>query len=108
MNQTDLIQKIIAAEHQANQMTEEVKEKSEHIDASVEAESESLRKNYLDNAERYLARLEKSEQEKSAVRLKELDERLETKLKQVDVIYEARKDLWVQTIFERIIGKAGG
>ena len=54
------------------------------------------------------AALEKSEQEKSAVRLKELDERLETKLKQVDVIYEARKDLWVQTIFERIIGKAGG
>ena len=50
MNQTDLIQKIIAAEHQANQMTEEVKEKSEHIDASVEAEIESLRKNYLDNA----------------------------------------------------------
>jgi hypothetical protein len=37
-----------------------------------------------------------------------LDDRLTVKLQQVESVYAAQKDQWVQAIFERIVGKAGG
>ncbi len=106
MNQTDMIQRIIAVERQANSLTDSAKTEKENIEASIQAEIDQLRTNYQENAENYLFKLEKSEQAKSAARLKELDERRERKLSQVEVIYAAKKDEWIQTIFDRIVGKA--
>ena len=107
MNQTDMIQRIIAVERQANSLTDSARAEKDNIDANIQAEIDRLRANYQENAEAYLARLEKAEQAKSASRLKELDERREKKLSQVEVIYAAKKDEWVKTIFDRIVGKAG-
>ena len=108
MNQTDMIQKIIAAEHQANQLTENAKSQSENMEASIQTEIEALRTRYQANADAYLERLEQAEQARSTRRLKELDDKLDSKLKQVEIIYQARKDEWIEAIFDRIVGKAGG
>lgn len=108
MNQTDLIQKIIAAEHQAQALTESAKHQQENMESSIEAEIAALRAKYQQDAEAFLQQLEHSEQEKSAQRLQELDDRLADKLRQVESIYEATKAQWVEAIFERIVGKAGG
>ena len=107
MNQSDMIQRIIAVDRQANQLTDSAKAENDNIEATIQAEIERLRTNYRENAENYLSRLEKAERLKSDARLKELDERREEKLSQVDVIYAAKKDEWVQAIFDRIVGKAG-
>ena len=107
LNQSDMIQRIIAVERQANMLTESVKAEKDNIEATIQAEIEQLRNNYLENAENYLSRLENTENSKREARLKELDERRDEKLCQVEVIYSAKKEEWVQTIFDRIVGKAG-
>lgn len=108
MNQTDLIQRIIAAEHQAQAITGEAREQYENMDKSINAEIEALRQTYGTNAEQYLREFEASEREKSAQRLKELDAHLAEKLEEMESSYAANKDLWAEMVFERIIGKAGG
>jgi phosphoserine phosphatase len=108
LNQTDLIQKIIATEHQAQALTEHAKQQQENMEASINSEIEALRVKYQAEAEAYLQQLMQAEHEKSAQHLQALDDRLTVKLQQVESVYAAQKDQWVQAIFERIVGKAGG
>ncbi len=108
LNQVDLIQKIIATENQAQALAEHAKEEQENMEASIESEIDSLKKQYQNRADAYLKQLELTEHEKSAQRLKELDEKLAAKLSQVENIYQSRKEQWVDAIFDRIVGKAGG
>ena len=108
MNQNDLIQKIIAAEHQAQALTETARKEQENMESSIQQEIAALRARYQAQADSYLQNLKQQEQEKSAQYLSELDLRLQAKLTQIDSIYSAQKDAWVDAIFERIVGKAGG
>lgn len=107
LNQTDLIQKIIAAEHQAQALTEQAKAQHEHMEESIDAEIAELRAQYQQQADSYLKQLEQTEREKSKQYLTNLDCRLASKLEQVESIYQSRKDQWIEAIFDRIVGKAG-
>ena len=106
LNQADLIQKIIAAEHQAQALAEHAKVQQENMEASIESEIEELRKQYQEKADAYLKQLQETQREKSAQYLETLDQRLQKKLDQVESIYQSRKDQWVEAIFDRIVGKA--
>ena len=106
LNQADLIQKKIAAEHQAQALAEHAKVQQENMEASIESEIDGLRKQYQERAEAYLQKLQETEREKSAKHLEALDQRLQKKLDQVENIYQSRKDQWVEAIFDRIVGKA--
>jgi uncharacterized protein HemX len=108
VNQNDLIQKIMAAEHQAQALTAQAKIQQDTMEDSITAEIADLRKQYEDQSQVYLQQLEQEEQKKSAKDLAALDQKLAEKLSQVEGIYESQKDQWVQSIFERIVGKAGG
>ena len=108
LNQNDLIQKIIAAEHQAQALTENARQEQENMESGIQQEIAALRARYQAQADSYLENLKRQEQEKSAKYLSELDLRLQAKLAQIDSIYAAQKDAWIDAIFERIVGKAGG
>lgn len=108
MNQTDLIQRIIAAEHQAQALAGAAKQEKADMEKNIDAEIAEMRQRYEQNAEKYLQELEQKEAEKSAKELDALDKRLNAKLSQVESIYLTRKDEWINAIFERIVGKAGG
>ena len=108
MNQNDLIQRIIATEQQAQALTAGARREQENMESNIDAEIAALRARYQAEADQYLNSLRQREQEKSVQYLSELDTRLQTKLAQIDSIYSAQKDAWVNAIFERIVGKAGG
>ena len=106
LNQADLIQKIIATEHQAQALAEHAKEQQENMEASIESEIDGLRKQYQEKADAYLQKFQEAEREKCEKHLEALDQRLQKKLNQVESIYQSRKDQWVEAIFDRIVGKA--
>lgn len=108
MNQTDLIQRIIAAEHQAQALASAAKQQQADMEKNIDAEIAEMRQQYEQKAEQYLHDLEQKEQEKSEKELDSLDKRLKEKLAQVDSIYASQKIAWIDAIFERIVGKAGG
>ena len=107
MNQTDLLQRILAAEHQAQALTEDAKAQSQNIDASIEAEIAALQERYEQDAEAYLQALRQQEEVRCRRQLQELDDKRDARLRQVEAIYQADKDRWAETIFQRIVGKAG-
>lgn len=108
MNQTDLIQRIIAAEHQAQVLASSAKQERADMEKNIDAEIAEIRKRYETNAENFLRELEQKEQDKSTKDFEALEARLQTKLSQIESIYASQKDNWINAIFERIVGKAGG
>ena len=108
LEQNDLIQRIIATEHQAQAITEHARAEHEHMDEHMESELEALRLRYQQEADNYLESLRQQAESESALRMENLAERLEKKLAQIESIYSTQKDNWVEAIFQRIVGKDGG
>ena len=99
MNQTDLIQRIIAAEHQAQVLASAAKQERSDLEKNIDAEIAEMRQRYETNAESFLQELEQKEQEKSAKDLEQLEARLQEKLSQIESIYASQKDVWIDAIF---------
>ena len=107
MNQTDLIQKIMEADRQAEAISQDAKFAADHLDENIEKEIQAMEETYKREAEEQLAALKRAQEEQAAVRLQALDQKLETTLGQVEALYRAKKEEWVDSIVERIVGKAG-
>lgn len=107
MNQMELIGKVLAADQKARAMAQDAVQAEETLETDIAQEIERLRKNYEAQAEDKLAALQISQKEKCQMQLDTLDQRLQQKLSQVEALYAAKKDEWVDTIVQRIVGKAG-
>ena len=108
MDQNDLIQRIIATEHQAQAITQTARSEHAHMDERIEEELAALRLRYTQEEETYLEALRQRAEEDSAERLSALAQRLQEKLSQIESIYSTQKDSWVEAIFQQIVGKDGG
>ncbi len=107
MNQLDLIQKIIAMEQQAQALTHDANTQLENLEFTIQSEISALEIRYQEESQKYLDELAHSQQIKSIEQLQALETHLAERLAQIDDIYAARKHEWINTIFERIVGKAG-
>ena len=108
MNQAEVFQKVLATDRQAQAMTQDAKRAQETLDESIEAEIQAMTREYEAAAQRELSELQASEQETCSRQLRQLDQRLQEKLHQVDSLYAAKKEEWVDTIVARIVGKGSG
>ncbi len=108
LDQNDLIQRIIATEHQAQAITEGARAEHANMDANIEAELAALRTRYQEEEAAYLGALRQKAETESAARISALEQRLQKKLAKIESIYSTQKDNWVEAIFDRIVGKDGG
>ena len=108
MNQAELFQKVLATDRQAQAIAQDAKRAQETLDESIEAEIQAMTRDYEAAAQQELQQLQASEQEKSSRQIAQLDQRLQEKLHQVDSLYAAKKEEWVDTIVARIVGKEPG
>ena len=108
MNQSDLIQNILAVERQANELTGEASEQSALLESSIDGEIQAMQERYRMQAQTYLQNFEAAQRKQNNQALQEQDTRRMAKLRQVEAIYQAHREEWVEAIFQRIVGKAGG
>ncbi len=108
MNQAELFQKVLATDRQAQAIAQDAKRAQENLDESMEAEIQAMTRDYEKAAQQELQQLQASEQETYSRQLQLLDQRLQEKLHQVDSLYAAKKEEWVDTIVSRIVGKESG
>lgn len=106
MNQTDVIQKLVDTDRQAQAIARDAREARENMDAQIEAEIGAMDRRYRQEAEDYLQKLRKAQEKSAGTHLAAMDKKLEDTLHQVDQLYAAKKDDWVDAIFRRIVGKA--
>lgn len=108
MNQSDIFQKIILADRQAQAIAQEAKSSKSNMDQQIDQEISDMETRYWQEAEDQLKRLEQTQRDRAGARISALDRKLEKTLGQVESLYEAKKEEWVDSIVERIVGKDGG
>ncbi len=107
MDQTNLIQNIMATSRQAEAIGQDARQTAEHAEERIDQEIRAMESDYQEKAEAYLKAMEEFWEKNSGEKLAALDEKLEKNLKQVESLYQAKKDIWVDSILQRILGKAG-
>lgn len=105
MNQAELFQKVLAADRQAQAIAQDARHAQENLEQDIAAEIQAMTLAYEAAAQKELSDLQSSEQAACSRRLQLLDQRLQEKLRQVDSLYAAKKEEWVDTIVARIVGK---
>ncbi len=108
MNQAELFQKVLATDRQAQAIAQDAKRAQETLDERIEAEIQAMTRDYENAAQQELQLLQASEAAKCSCQLQQLDQRLQEKLHQVESLYAAKKEEWVDTIVSRIVGKESG
>ena len=107
MNQAELIGRVLATDQQAQALTRDAKAAEARVEEGIQREIETITAQYEAEAQKTLDELRQKEQAACQEQLQALDDRLQQKLGQVEALYAAKKDQWVDTIVARIVGKAG-
>lgn len=107
MNQAELIGRVLATDQQAQALTRDAKAAEATLEEGIQREIGTITAQYEAEAQKTLDELRQKEQAACQEQLQALDDRLQQKLGQVEALYAAKKDQWVDTIVARIVGKAG-
>lgn len=108
LNQAELFQKVLATDRQAQAIAQDAKHAQETLEEDIASRIQAMTQEYEAAAQRELSALQASEQAACSRQLQLLDQRLQEKLHQVDSLYAAKKEEWVDTIVARIVGKETG
>lgn len=108
MHQSELIQRVLAADAQAQSIAQDARQAQEVLESSIQAEIASMTASYEAKSQAQLSELQARESAICQQQLDLLEQKLQQKLRQVESLYAAKKDQWVDAIVERIVGKAGG
>ena len=100
----DLVNRIIAAEHTAQEIAREAQEKQQSLDADLERDISRMREDYFARAKRRIETVEKAERKGAEEDIVKLDKRLKDAMDKVERAYQQDKDQWVDTLFLRIVG----
>ena len=100
----DLVSKIIAAEHTAQEIAREAQEKQQSLAADLERDIAHMREDYFARAKHRIEAVEKAERKGAEEDIAKLDKRLKDAMDKVERAYQQNKDQWVDTLFFRIVG----
>lgn len=102
MEYIDLVKRIVAAEHSANALAQEAREKEAALDGDLARESGALRESYLERARRRVAIVEETEARLADESAAAIDQRLDRAMQALELAYETHRDEWVEALFSRV------
>lgn len=100
----DMVNQIVAAEHNAKALAEEGRQRQEQLQAGLEREIADLRENYMQRARHRVELVEETERDGAEEDMAKLDEKQRRAMERVEAAYEKNRDQWVETLFSLIAG----
>lgn len=101
----DIIEKVLKIEDMAQAVVAEAKEEQKNMDKSIDEAAKALEESLRAELEEERARVQAEEDERARRRLEDVKAANKAKDTQLDEIFAARKDGWIEEIFDNIIGK---
>lgn len=106
MEYVNLVNKIIEAEHAAQEIAREVKEKSQTLDSDLAQSVAELREQYFARAKRYVEEVQKAETASADADMAAWDKKREAAMSEVESAYHNNREKWVDILFSQIIGQS--
>ena len=108
MEHIDIINRIVDAEHRAQQITNDAKEQLIGLPEEIRDETEKMHRDLRARAQRRVEIMEQIEKEATDELLKHLDEDLKRDIDAVNAAYQTNKDEWVEKLYCMIVGRKDG
>ena len=106
MEYMQLVSSIVAAEHQAQAVAREAREKKSSLEADIRKETEALRASYEARAKARVEKVAQQEAEYAQQNIQQLSADLDREMAEIEALYEANRDRWAEELFRRIVGEA--
>ena len=100
----DLIMKIIDIEARAQQIIKDAKEADENIDADIEKESESLRRDIENKAAAKAETIRQTENHEADKEIEKIREKTRSDISELEKKLSGMKEAWVDDIVKNIVG----
>lgn len=104
MEYVDLVNKIVSAEHSAQDIAKEVQEKQDSLDADLKRDVAKMREDYFARAGHRIREVEESERAATLEDIARWDKKLKDAEAGVEASYAKNKSYWVETLFHKIVG----
>lgn len=102
---TEIIKRIIEIDKKAVQSVQEAEEKKAQMLADIDRDKETIYEDYHQRAERRISKMKEQSQEESGQQVENLEKRFAAAEKQLEQIYQEKKDTWVQQLYERCLAE---
>lgn len=106
MEYVDLVNKIVSAEHSAQDIAKEVLERQESLDADLKRDVSRMREDYFARAQHRIREVEEAEKAAATEDIARWDRKGEAAMAEVEASYARDRDHWVETLFRKIVGTA--
>ena len=101
----DLMKQIVEMDHKARKITDEAQKEKVDSQKEVAAKREEIRKNYLEEARRRIAKNEPNERAAAEEDWKTVKQKYDALSDSLDRTYREKGDIWVEEIVNRAIGE---
>ncbi|MDR0292631.1 MAG: hypothetical protein LBH95_00565 [Oscillospiraceae bacterium] len=106
MKHTDLISNIIEAEHQAQALAAEAKEKKLNLREDLRANAENVRRDYFAQAEQRVGAVKATENEHTDNAIREINERHRADMDAMEKLYAENRAAWIEKIYAMVFDSA--
>ena len=103
MEYSELIDRILSAEQNARQLTQQAKEQEQSLEASLKDEAETLRADILERSRRRVEAMEKDEQRRAQKQLEKMDREHKAALAGLEDKLKHHGKEWADTLFRMIV-----
>ena len=101
----DVIKEILEANERAQSDIENIKELEDESLKRIENARNKQNSEYIDKARMNIEIIKKIEDYKAEIEIEKIKQECEKSLNQINNIYIKNKDLWINNIFNNIVGK---
>lgn len=105
MEYTQLINRILEAERNAQEIAQEVKVREDHLASELEQETADLRASLQAQSDDRLRAITKEAEAARDQAIQAQDKRRDDAMARMERAYERYGDNWVDTLFRRIVGE---
>lgn len=103
MKHVDVINKIIEVEHQAQQLADQAMDKRDHLEEDLRESTESLRRGYMEQAQRRIDLRREQEEKQTAEKIEALSIVHKMEKENMEKLYREHREKWTQVLFDKII-----
>ena len=105
MKHIEVINKIIEAEQQAQQLAGEARDKQLRLDEDLQKDTDRLREGYMEQARKRIALVREREEKQTAEKIAALNAVQKLDMDNMEHLYRSHKEEWIDELFDRIIAE---
>lgn len=103
--QLDFINNIVQAEKHAKMISNEAFAQQAALETELAQERDKMKKSLYERAQKRIDMIKQTENKDIFENLTSLDDKINSRMRQVEDVYQQQRDNWIETIFNQVIGR---